>query len=285
MIEKIDHYRSKVGMEIARREFAPAQGGFRGGLVLLHGIGEHTARYGEVMRRLTGMGLLCAGVDWPGHGLSPGKRGHIESLATVHTLIRETRAYLIERLGGGPGTLAGRVGLGAHSMGALLALDFLGRYHGEFAFAWVNAPPLFPEGKRSRLSIGLLRRLGVPFPRLTVSHGVKVSMCFDASDPEFVARARRNCHNRVSLRLGLTLLETAREVRASSRPLGASLSLLATQGGADKVCLPEHTRKWFDAVPLEDKTYREFPGRLHECWRDAEVVDAAEAWLREKVAS
>jgi len=278
MIETVSHYRSGMGMEVARREFAPAAPlALRGGVVLMHGIGEHTARYGEVMRRLTGMGLVCAGVDWPGHGRSRGKRGHIDSLESVHTLVRETRAHLCGRLAAAGGVLT--MGLVAHSMGGLFALDFLGRFHGDFQFAWVNAPPLDPVGKRSRAYLGIARRLEALFPRLTIHNGVDYARCFDASNAELVAEARRNCHTRVSLRLGLTLMETAGRVRESAREFEESLALLLTQGGADAVCPPAQTRAWFEALDLAGKTYREFPGLLHECWRDAEVVDAAVDWI------
>ena len=279
MIENVLHYRSMIGMEIARREFAPADGKILGGAVLLHGIGEHTARYGEVMRRLTGRGLICAGVDWPGHGVSPGKRGHIESLETVHSLIRETAEHVRAHL-----PVTGRppvIGLVSHSMGALLALDFLGRFPGEFRFAWVNAPPLEPGGKRSRAYVAFARRIGAIFPRITVHNGVRMSMCFDTSDPDFVVKARHNCHNRVSLRLGITLMETARRVRQAGPALDDALDLLVTQGGADPICPPSQTRAWFEALPLAGKRYREFPGELHECWRSAEVVDAVVDWVGE----
>ncbi len=277
MIEKVVHYRSRVGMEIARREFSPVEGCVRGGVVLLHGIGEHTARYGQVMRRLTERGMVCVGVDWPGHGISPGKRGHIDSLEVVHTLVHETVTNVRARL-----QEAGRapvVGLVAHSMGALLALDYLRRFPDDFGFAWVNAPPLDPAGKRSRAYIGFARGLEVLFPRWTVHNGIKSSMCFETSDREFVAEARKFCHSRISLRLGVTLLETAREVRKSARRFKDSLELLVTQGGADPVCSPAQTRAWFETLELEGKSYREFPGHLHECWRAEEVVDAAVEWI------
>jgi alpha-beta hydrolase superfamily lysophospholipase len=278
MIEKVIHYRSRIGMEIARREFVPVESeAIRGGVVLLHGIGEHTARYGEVMRRLTDRGVVCAGVDWPGHGISPGKRGHIDSLETVHTLVRETAAHVRVRLqeSGTPPV----IGLVAHSMGALLALDFLGRFPGDFAFAWVNAPPLDPGGKRGRAYIGFARSMEALFPRWTVHNGVKPSMCFDTGDRELALEARKFCHSRISLRLGLTLLKTARRVRDSSHRFNESLQLFVTQGGADPVCSPRLTRAWFETLDLGGKTYREFPDQRHECWRAEEVVQAAVEWM------
>ena len=47
-------------------------------LVIAHGLGEHSGRYGRVINRLVPEGLSIWALDFCGHGRSGGKRGHIE---------------------------------------------------------------------------------------------------------------------------------------------------------------------------------------------------------------
>jgi alpha-beta hydrolase superfamily lysophospholipase len=58
------------------------------------------------------------------------------------------------------------------------------------------------------------------------------------------------------------------------RPLPRELKLLVTQGLADTVCPADATRRFFDGLEVRDKQLVEFPGLLHEPFRDlgGEVV-------------
>src|SRR5688572_6506235 len=46
-------------------------------LVIVHGYGEHSARYGEFMRWMAGRGVACYSFDFRGHGRSSGRRGFV----------------------------------------------------------------------------------------------------------------------------------------------------------------------------------------------------------------
>ncbi len=58
-------------------------------MVIIHGIGEHHQRYMPLIRELVKAGVAVIGVDLPGHGQSPGPRGHIPSIEDVARTIRE----------------------------------------------------------------------------------------------------------------------------------------------------------------------------------------------------
>ena len=49
----------------------------RGSILLVHGLGEHSGRYGHVADRLAALGLEVCGYDLRGHGRSEGARGSI----------------------------------------------------------------------------------------------------------------------------------------------------------------------------------------------------------------
>ena len=59
----------------------------RGGVLLLHGLGEHSARHQSVLERFAEHGFYGRTFDWPGHGRSPGRRGHFVSLRQLTHII------------------------------------------------------------------------------------------------------------------------------------------------------------------------------------------------------
>ena len=60
------------------REWAPPDGvARRGSILLVHGLGEHSGRYGRVAERLAAIGLAVHACDLRGHGRSEGPRGSI----------------------------------------------------------------------------------------------------------------------------------------------------------------------------------------------------------------
>jgi lysophospholipase len=83
-------------------------------VLLVHGLGEHLGRYPHVAAALNQAGYQVSGVDFRGHGRSPGKRGHV----------RQWSDY-VEDLTAAANAIDGPYLLVAHSMGTMISLDFL----------------------------------------------------------------------------------------------------------------------------------------------------------------
>ena len=99
----------------------------RGRMVIAHGVGEHSGRYGNVIERVIPKGISVWVPDHRGHGQSGGKRGHVLNFVQYLTDLRLSvdlaRKNLPERM---PCFLLG------HSMGGLIALYFAQRYPGAY---------------------------------------------------------------------------------------------------------------------------------------------------------
>jgi len=53
-------------------------------------------------------------------------------------------------------------------------------------------------------------------------------------------------------------------------------------GGADRICLPDGSRTFFDHAPFADKELREYDGHYHEVFNDVgreRVLADVETWL------
>ena len=108
-----DRLRSRDGTELAWHHW-PAPHPARGSVLLVHGVGEHLQRYPHVAEALTQAGFEVGGIDLRGHGLSAGKRGHVLSWQDYVDDVHAAADRLPDPLF-----------VTAHSMGALVALDFL----------------------------------------------------------------------------------------------------------------------------------------------------------------
>ena len=98
-------------------------GRFAAVVVLTHGLGEHSSRYGHVAAALVERGLQVSAWDLRGHGRSSGPRGDV----TDYDLLVEDLAAVCAhfRVKGRP------LFLFAHSLGAQITLSYLERQDAE----------------------------------------------------------------------------------------------------------------------------------------------------------
>jgi alpha-beta hydrolase superfamily lysophospholipase len=78
-----EYFLNKDGLYIHFRRWIP-QGNIhplppKGIVVLVHGLGEHCARYDHVARALNALGFVVYGLDHQGHGRSEGDRLHLNT--------------------------------------------------------------------------------------------------------------------------------------------------------------------------------------------------------------
>ncbi len=66
------------GLELYQQFWRPG-GRPRAALAIVHGMGEHSGRYRNVVDALVPMGYAVHGFDLRGCGRSPGQRGHIDA--------------------------------------------------------------------------------------------------------------------------------------------------------------------------------------------------------------
>jgi len=121
--------------------------GDRATVMLVHGYAEHIGRYSHVFRLLREKGYGVVAHDHRGHGLSDGRRGHVERYETYLDDLDLITASLPAGL---------RIILG-HSMGGLLALHYLLHRRPRFDAAIILAPYLgLRDQPRLKTTLGKL---------------------------------------------------------------------------------------------------------------------------------
>jgi alpha-beta hydrolase superfamily lysophospholipase len=245
---------------------------------IVHGIGEHSGRYGRLIRSLAGAGFGLCAFDQRGHGRSEGRRGHIDSwsdyrfdLATFVRSVRETSRGL-------PLFLYG------HSMGALVVLDFVLHDPDAVDGVMVSAPPFEPRGINAPWRVLLAKLLSRVWPTLGVRTKVSVEM---VSREPAVREASRNdplMHGLVTVRWGTEIMRTLERVRAATAQI--RVPIMVMHGGADPLASVGGTKDFFDRLTVDDRELRIYDDALHEphndlCWR--ELVRDVEQWIRRHV--
>ncbi|MFO7631523.1 MAG: alpha/beta hydrolase [Caldilinea sp.] len=245
----------------------------RGVVVLVHGFGEHSDRYSNLVAALTGGGYALYAFDHRGHGRSPGTRGHVNRF---DDLIEDVRQVALRAQADHPGIPFFLFG---HSVGGLVVLNYALIYPDELAGAIASAPLLAkPNISPLILTIaGLLSRVAPTFALDT-----KLDPSTISRDPAEVQRYTSDpmVHSKTSARAGAEAMAALDWVQAHAGDL--RVPLLLYLGTGDTLVPIEGSRAFYANAGSADKTFLELPGVYHESHNDLdrhELFRQIMAWL------
>jgi alpha-beta hydrolase superfamily lysophospholipase len=236
------------GLQLHRYTWRP-EGRPRGGVALLHGLGDYTLRYEHVARFFVERGFACEGVDFPGHGKSSGPRGHIPDWNLLSRLIEQ----ILGRMRSVTGGTEAVPGLFAHSMGAYVALEFLSRNPGRVRFAWLSSPLIQPSFNKPNWLLKLADPLGRWFPWFPYDTRVRSADC--VTDEQETRAKDPYLHHRTTFGFGRQLISRERSIREGASRMSGDLDLLVTHGTEDLVCPYRISRELFEEIPLARKRF------------------------------
>jgi alpha-beta hydrolase superfamily lysophospholipase len=267
------HFRGAGGLELYRRRWQP-ESEPRAAVVLVHGVGEHSGRYMNVVGPLVEDGFAVYGYDQRGHGLSPGPRVHIDRWTEYREDLTAYMRLVAEQVADLPTIVYG------HSMGSLVVLDYLLRRPSGIAGAIISGVAIEPVGVGSRATIAMARVLTHVLPHLSVDLGIDASALTRDPRAQEARAADPLVTSRATVRWGTESLDTV--VRIKGGMAGIDLPLLVMHGGADSLNCPEGAKALFAAAPNADKTLRIYPGVYHEPHNDLgheQVATDVKEWL------
>lgn len=250
------------------------EGEARAALLIVHGLGEHSGRYMNVVNRFVPQGYAVYGIDHLGHGRSDGQRLYIERFADY---TEPLKAIFDMIRGWHPGKPVFLVG---HSMGGLIGAEYLTAHQAGLAGAVLSGPAVKPPGNIPKALIALGRVLSFLIPRM----GLMPLQAGDVSrDPAVVDAYLADplvCKEKITARLGAEMLGAMARIPAEAGRI--TLPILIVQGGADKLVEPDGARLLYNAVSSADKKLIVYDGLYHEVFNEPEhdrVLADVEAWL------
>lgn len=238
-----------------------------GSLLFVHGLGDHSGWFEPLAEAANAGGLDWYGLDLRGHGLSAGKRGHVDSFDDLLRDLDELRNRVADSRALSPGEQPiapeGRpIVLGGHSMGGLLALRYAQEHAADLAGLLLVAPFLavatrVPAWKR--VTARLANRL---VPRLTLDNGLISSDLISDADALAAHESDPLTHHRISARLWGEIL-VAHELARRPAPLPTLFQL----AGDDRAVQTAAAERLCGAWERSSRCMV-YPGALHDLYHD-----------------
>ncbi len=243
-------------------------------LAIVHGFGEHSGRYGNVVTEMVARNIGVVGFDLRGHGRSPGQRGHINSWDEYHGDLQAFLNWLTEQ-GYGESTF-----LLGHSLGSLIVAEFMLSEPKDLAGVVLSSLGVDPVGIAKPLIVTIARLLSRPWPTFPV----RLSL-----DPRLLSRDRQVVqafnadplvHGMTSMRWGTETLAVIERIKASAS--GINVPLLLLHGTGDRINSLAGARAFFRKVSPTKGEFRSYVDSLHEPHNDLDqkkvVADIAN-WM------
>ncbi len=239
---------------------------------ILHGLGEHLGRYGNVTGALKDYDLFL--LDLRGHGKSGGKRGHVmrfdEYLDDVDALRKEARPMV-----------KGRSFLLGHSMGGLIALRYALYRPGGLSGVVASGPLLGVNVKVPRIKDAIGRLVANLVPGLSMNNEIDTSMLSHDRAVVEAYNVDPLVHAKVSARWYVEMMKAMEDTNAGAPRL--TLPCLIMHGRDDALTSPQASRQFYERAGSKDKTYRSYEGSYHEVFNEIDkqkpLSDVRE-WLR-----
>lgn len=256
-------WKSSDGLDLYARGWAP-QGAPRAAIMLIHGHGEHVARYDHVAAALTEKGYAMLGYDLIGHGKSTGPRGHTQSYEALLDDIASFSVQAQQLYAGLPLFLYG------HSMGGNLVLNYVLRRKPDLRGVIATGAWLKTAFEPPALQVSLAKIMNNIAPGF--SQHSKLDAAGLSHDQALVKAYQSDplVHDMISARLYLSVYESG--LWAIEHAAEFSLPLLLMHGGADPIISAQACRD-FAARAGDKVTLKIWEGMYHEIHNELEKAE------------
>ncbi|WP_353238025.1 lysophospholipase [Limnohabitans sp.] len=245
-----------------------------GTVLLVHGLGEHAGRYGEVAAHLHQWGFAVRAYDQQGHGQSAGARGDMlrpgSLQADLCRVIDDTRQH--------PSLLGTPLILLGHSLGGLVVARTLAEGLRPVDAAVLSSPALgaFPNIFQ-KILLAILPRVA---PHWRVDNGLKAE--FVSRDPDVVKayQADAMVHRRIATGLAAWILENGEKTLVDAAKWEVPTLLL--YAGKDRLVNAQASADFASSAPKAVVQAECFEAMYHEIFNDlyrAQVFTALKRWL------
>lgn len=270
-----DWFTSRDGTNRFYRKIIHEEERFR--VVVSHGLGEHSGRYGHVIDTLGPMGATLWIPDHRGHGRSHGKRGHVNGfddyVADLKTMVELAMRENTNRL---PVLLLG------HSMGGLIALLFAGQYPQHIDGLIISSPLLGLPKPPPPVLRSVAGILSVIWPTFSLNNQLDAAFISHDTDEVKAYAQDERVHNRISARWFTECMAAISAVNGAPEKIQSPI--LMQVAGADHLVSAPSTLAFFDRLTMADKTLCHYERLYHEIFNETpeyrkKVLEELRQWV------
>lgn len=274
-----DAFEGAGGLRLFSQSWRP-EGTPQAVLAIVHGFGEHSGRYTNVVRHFVPRGYAVHGFDLRGHGRSPGQRGHINAWAEYREDVKAFLGHVAKQEPGRPVFLLG------HSLGSIIALDYALHHPQGLSGLILSGLAVDPVGAATPLLVAIARLMSRVWP--TLSMAVKLDKAALSRVPEVVSEYTADplVHGLGTARWGTECLNAIAWCKAHASEL--RLPLLVVHGDSDRINTAAGARLVFEAARSQDKHLVLVPGGHHEPHNDLgreQTFQALEEYLGKRLSA
>ncbi len=246
------------------REVVP-EGHVQGVICLVHGLGDHSGWFKELVRFFANNNFAILAFDLRGHGKSDGKRGHISSYEALMKDISLLLNIAKEEFKGFPVFLYG------HSFGGNQVLNYVLRYHPDIAGVIASAPWLSLYSNPSRIKLYftfLMSKIKPSFIVDNVVNGANLS-----HNPNIAINQEKDplVHNFVSASLFTNAYKTGEWAIENASNL--DIPLLLFHGDSDKITSHIASETFIKKAPPNLTTFKIWKGLYHSLHNEILNID------------
>jgi acylglycerol lipase len=249
-------------------------------ILLVHGAGEHCARYQRLAEYFCDRGYVIAGLDHIGHGKSDGQYGFVERFDDHLESLEHYRQQVERDFPGLPMILLG------HSMGGLISSLFLLQHQQQFIGCALSGPAIKTDLQPPAIQILLIRLLSRFAPRLGVLQLDAAGVSRDQSVVDDYCADPLVHHGKMSARMVSEMFAGMNRIQEQAAKI--TLPLLLLHGGEDAMTAPSGSQFLHDGVSSQEKSLKIYPGLYHEIFNEPEqqqVFADLLAWCEERLAA
>jgi acylglycerol lipase len=243
-------------------------------LLIVHGLGEHSGRYRNVVNHFVPMNFAVYGMDHPGHGKSDGTRKYVDRF---EDFIDNVKSYFDRIQGWQTGKPIFLVG---HSMGGLISAEYLLDHQAGLKGAILSGPSVKIPGNVSPVTVLIGKMLVALMPRLGLLKTAPEGVSRDPAVVQAYIDDPLVSKKKTTVRLAAEMLKAMQRVSSEAKKI--TIPILILQGGADWIVDPAGAKMLYDSVGSADKEIKIYDGLYHEVYNEPEhlkVLQDVELWI------
>ncbi len=243
----------------------------RGGVVVMHGLGDHSGRHAHLARFFNECGFSVRLYDHRGHGKSGGPRGDVP----VGDAILQDAQIVIDDFSSGLNQAPILLG---HSMGGVFATRFALEGLAPLRALILSSPALSVSISRPhRIFLNLFNRLA---PRLAIPNGLDPAKL--SRDPKVGDSYQKDpmVHDKITTRLLLRIFDAMAFCQANAASMAIPVLMLVAE--ADELVDPAGSHAFYAKLPPRLATWHGYEGMYHEVFNAPDagrVFGDVRTWL------